>query len=321
MGLNLISVIREFQLVEGPWDRQTGDNLLFDSYAYGPHAKGTRFTRGIADPQTPWENSCLLKDGDQIIGSGEDPRAFYWQDSPCISAASYSRGHGQINKIYVERQKRWITLIAPRKLKPGKNWAPFVKDDELYFVHAYSPFRVLKARFLNESDHFMVLDEVADHPIRTPRSFDNFSMFRGGSNGLQLGSQIVGVGHTNERLDRSAESMVHRPFLFVYEPNETLTYYGFEFDFPEKYRIVDPTSLFMKEGKLHLVTCETEFIWDRTPQRGRSCLYQLSIPGESDENGIGFRGRRLYRWSHGETSKVRRILGAWRRPQTECIPT
>lgn len=312
MALELVSVLREFQLQGDPSTCGEQDNKVFDSYAYAANGCGTRFMRQIADPQKPWEHSKVLMNDGQVVGSGEDPRAFYWRDSPCVSAVSYSRNHGQINKIYIQRSNRWITLIPPRKLKPGKNWAPFVKENELYFVHAYSPFRVLKARFLDEADPFMVLDVVASHAIRTPRSFDKFSMFRGGSNGLQVGGKIVGVGHTNQRMDRAGDSMVHRPFLFVYAPEQYLSYYTFDFDFPERYRIVDPTSLFMKSGRLHMVTCETEFVWDRTPQRGRSCLYQLEIPGDEDENGIGFRGRRIYWWAHGESSKVRRLLGAWR---------
>lgn len=312
MTLKLVSVLREFQLTEASPKPGEEDNWVFDSYAYTTDGQGTRFVREIADPQKPWENSNVLMQDGQVVGSGEDPRAFFWRDSPCFSVVSYSPNHGQIHKVYVQNADRWLILVPPRKLKPGKNWAPFIRDNELYFVHAYSPFRVLKARFLNESDPFMVLDVVACHDIRTPRSFDKFSMFRGGTNGLQRGEQIVGVGHTNRRMNREGDSMVHRPFLFVYRPDQDLTYYSFDFEFPDCFRIVDPTSLFEKSGVLYMVTCETEFVWDRTPQRGRSCLYQLVIPGAEDENGISFRGRRLYRWAHGESSKVRWFLGARR---------
>ena len=312
MALTFISVLREFELRENPAPDDIQANQIFDSFAYDSEGHSTRFARVIQNASAAWEGSHIIAGQDKVLGSGEDPRAFFWLDSPCVSAPSHTREHGHVNKIYVHKLRKWFTLILPKKMKAGKNWAPFVWDGDLHFVHSYSPFRVLKARFLSKHDDFMVLDMVAEHPIPTPKSFDRFSKFRGGSNALQWGDRILGIGHTNERRGRANDTMIHRPFLFVYQPKRSVTYYAIDYDFPEEFRIVDPTSLFVKNGELHLVTCETEFIWDRTPQRGRSCLYQLDIKGDFDEDSISFRSRRLHRWAHGESSKIRRILGAWR---------
>ncbi|MDG2014490.1 MAG: hypothetical protein P8J33_13360 [Pirellulaceae bacterium] len=312
MALTFVSVLREFELQENPSPDQAQANQIFDSFAYGPDGHSTRFSRVIQNAQAAWVGSQIVGEQGEVLGSGEDPRAFFWRDSPCISAPSHTREHGHINKIYVHKLRKWFTLVPPKKMTAGKNWAPFVWNGDLHFVHSYSPFRVLKARFLSEQDDFMVLERVAEHRIPTPKSFDRFSKFRGGSNALQWGNRVLGVGHTNERQGRASDTMIHRPFLFVYEPEQSVTYYAIDYDYPTEFRIVDPTSLFAKNGELHLVTCETEFIWDRTPQRGRSCLYHLDIKGDFDENSTRFRSRRLHRWAHGESSKIRRILGPWR---------
>lgn len=312
MAITLISVLREFELLENPSPDDSQANQIFDSFACDPEGQRTRFARVIQNAKTAWDGSRIIVEQDKVLGSGEDPRPFFWMDSPCVSAPSYTREHGHVNKIYVHKLRKWFTLILPKKMKAGKNWAPFVWNGDLHFVHSYSPFRVLKARFLSEHDDFMVLDVVAEHRIPTPKSFDRFSKFRGGSNALQWGGRILGIGHTNERQGRASDTMIHRPFLFVYQPKRSVTYYAIDYDFPEEFKIVDPTSLFVENGELHLVTCETELIWDRTPQRGRSCLYQLDIKRDFDENSISFRSRRLHRWAHGKSSEIRRILGAGR---------
>lgn len=311
MNINLVSVLREFAIVEKP--TSVHDNHVFFCRAYDPVSDAfTDFSRFFENPNEPWTGSNIVMDGTQHIGSGEDPRPFYWRGSPCVSAQTFSTSHGFINKIYVKTLNKWFILIPPKNITAGKNWCPFVHDGDLYFVHEYSPFRVLKAAFLSEHDDFMVLNVVAKHDVPTPKAGDNYSQFRGGANALQFGDKIVGIGHRNQRLGKDSTDIVHRPFFFIYEPDVSLAYYAFDFDFPDTFKIVDPTSLYLKDGTLYLVTCETELAWDNVPQIGRSCLYEIDIEGLFDENGTGFGGRRLHWWPHGKTSKIRRLLGAWR---------
>lgn len=308
MTLNLVAVLREFEITQAP---AVGNDVFF-AKAYDPDQDvSTTFVRRFGPPDTQYRSNILMDDT-RDIGSGEDPRPFFWRGSVCLSAPTFSPDHGFINKIYIKARDNWVVLIPPEKIVPGKNWVPFVRDDDLYFIHAFSPFRVLKARSLSEQDDFMVLDVVAEHEVPTPKSADNFSRLRGGANAVQIGRRIVGLGHTNDRMDKTHGSTIHRPFVFIYDPDVQLDYYAVDFDFPPTYRIVDPTSLYLQGDTLYLVTCETEKVWQIAPQKGRSCLYTVDLEGFHDEDSIGFGGRRLHRWSHGQPSKIRRLLGPWR---------
>lgn len=314
MRTKLVSILREFEIVETP--RPGSETFVFDSYTYTPEHGLTRYWREIRDTISPWEGSRILMNDGEVIGSGEDPRAFVWQGSPCAMASTYSHGHGHIHKVFVNRLNKWFILIPPHGLAPGKNWMPLVIRDDLYFIHALSPFRLLKARFHEVRDVFMVLDIVAEHDMPTEKSSDGFSQLRGGSNALSIGERVLGFGHTNIRRDPKVEtSMEHRPFIVDYIPGKELAYYSLDFDFPDTYKIVDPTSLYQRDGQLFLVTSETEKVWHRPPQIGRICLYSLNIDGAEHENGFGIGRRRLHRWAHGKTPAKRGFLGAWRRPK------
>jgi hypothetical protein len=316
MNITFEAVLRDIHIVDDASDRL--DNHVFLCQAFNPETNSlTQFTRLFhPNGEKPWVGSAIIMDDVHDIGSGEDPRPFFWRGSPCISSVIYSDLHGFINRIYVKNLNRWFMLVAPKGLNPGKNWAPFVQDDELYFVHEYAPFRVLKASFLSEDDDFLALEIVAEHGITTAVSGDRYSQFRGGANALQFGNKIVGFGHTNQQPGTTKETIVHRPFLFIYEPGVRLDYYACNYDFPSQFRIVDPTSLYFRDGKLCLVTCETEQVWSTFPQTGRSCLYTIDIKGLLDEDSSGSRGRRLHRWSYGDPPQKRRFLGAWRRSKS-----
>ncbi len=253
-----------------------------------------------------------MMDGAERLGTGEDPRAFFWNGSLCLSAGTFSKGHGFLNRLYIRDARRWITLIPPKRIAPGKNWMPFVHDGNLCFIHALSPFRVLQARPFSPDDGYALLDIVAEHPIDVPLSHDKFPILRGGSNALQVGDAIFAFGHTNVRTGEAEDTIEHRPFAIVYRPGERVSYYRVDHGFHPAYRLVDPTSLYRQGGKSYLVTCESERIWHQTPLKGRICRYEVDIPGGLNENGIGAWRRRLYRWSHGETPAIRRVLGARR---------
>lgn len=303
-------VLREFELLDRPTDSEP--NCVFDSYVPGGTGKLIRFSRRIEDAKIADLDSKIFMGDDQIIGSGEDPRAFSWRGSACAYVLSHSMSHGYLKRLYIHDEQRWLSLIPPRGLVPGKNWTPFVRDEELYFIHSFSPFRVLKPRFVNKSDNYMLLDIVAEHRFRLPKSHDRFCRFRGGSNGLDLGGTVLGFGHTNEtnggRRDRRA--LVHRPFLFAYRPGQSVEIFEPELPFPPQHWVVDPTSFYREDGALFVVTCETERVWGITPQRGRICLYEVEVFGGKHEDSVGAGRRRVHRWTPREPSQIGRLLGA-----------
>ena len=311
MTITLVDVLREYEI----YDRSTPgrETLVFDSQLYDADDQLTTFTRYIPDSSDGWIETVVRMNDTEVIGSGEDPRPFFWRGSVCVASQTFNPAHAFVNKFYIKNEDRWITLIPPTRITPGKNWAPFVRDGDLYFVHEYSPFRVMKAKFIHPRDDFMVLDIIAEHDIPTAKSIDGYSSFRGGSNGVQIGEVILGIGHTNTHSDDTIESIQHRPFVWVYHPDQSLTYYELDFDFPDTYRIVDPTSLYFRDGTLYMTTSETEFIWPVTGQKGRTCLYSLNLTGASHENGFGLGRRRLHWWPHDAPPKKRWFLGAWGR--------
>ena len=313
MVFKLEQVLREFEFSD-----QNGTpegNQVFDAVVLDEGGKPTNFTRRITSIEEPWTNSCIVMDKHNVIGSGEDPRPFFWKGSPCISAVTFSLDHGYINKIFVKNLARWIPIFYFDGGQGGKNWMPFVRDDELYFVHGFSPFRVLKAEYLHENDDFMVVRNVAEHYVRLPKSRDRYPWLRGGSNAVQIGEMVVGIGHTNECRGKTHADTWHRPFVFVYTPDVSLDYYSMNCPFPDEFRIIDPTSLYISDGRLFMVTSETERVWSIAPQKGRTCLYSTSLVEEPDESSFSFGGRRLHRWTSDQPSKVRRLLGSWRRHQ------
>ena len=221
MKFRLKKVLREFEFAD--LKGASEGNHVFDAVIFGPGGKPTRFTRHFMPIEKPWTDSVIVMNESEVIGSGETPRPFYWRGSPCISAATFSPHHGFINKIYIQDLGRWIPIFFFEAQKCGKNWMPFVWDDDLYFVHEYSPFRVLKAEYVHENDGFLVVRTVVEHDVHLPTSYDNYSWLRGGSNAVQIGDLIVGMGHTNELREETLESIWHGPSFLCTGPMSVWT--------------------------------------------------------------------------------------------------
>ena len=49
------------------------------------------------------------------------------------------------------------------------------------------------------------------------------------------------------------------------------------FDWDDRFNIIDPTAFIMKDGQYYLMTCETERAWHIPTQSGRNCLYAVTI--------------------------------------------
>ena len=301
--IKLEKVLREFKLK--PFTDGTHQNLVFDAQIWDETNGTSRFVRLIEDSLEAYADTCILDGDGNVLGSGEDPRPFRWRDSHCISVQTYSHDHGSVNKVFICNEDRWITIITPLGLPVGKNWTPFVVNGELHFIHGFSPFRVLKARFVSPKDNTMLVDVVAEHPLNGETSFDGFSRYRGGTAALQLGDLFFGIGHTNLRTSTKVEaSTIHRPFLFVYQPDVSVTLFECDFEFAERFNIVDPTSLYVQNGRFYFVTCETETVWHVTPQEGRSCLYSVEIPKSLDVDSLCFGGRQLHQWSSDQPERI-----------------
>jgi hypothetical protein len=245
---------------------------IFDSFC---EVLGASYTFSRLVNNLDWWNSSIIVNGD-IIGKGEDPRAFNFNDIISCFSVKWEQEKGTTPQLFLLKDNHWQNIeikFSISDINLGKNWSPFVYDEELYFIHEFSPFRILKFHE-GEVTEFFVSDFYSEK-----QKYDGYNILRGGSNGLQIGDKVLGFGHTNIISDvENLYSIVHRPFLWILDmKNFTVQIEKINYEFEEEYNIVDPTSFFIKDKKMYLQTVETEFIWEYQPQNIRSCLYEVDI--------------------------------------------
>jgi hypothetical protein len=248
---------------------------IFDSYCYNDSLGFLQYSRYKSNPDSWWDGSRIYGSFKEDLGPGEDPRCFFLNGYPCVYAIVFNTTHGWLNKIYLGITNRWYTLWLPRNLSQGKNWTPFVRNNEIYFIHEFAPFRLLKIELENLEDSFLKATVVyeLDNTGETSGT-DGYSIYRGGSNGLESGNIIYGFGHTNRRNDQG--HVEHRPFLWQFDFRSTPTISEFKpNDFEKSLAIVDPTSLLSVRGTHFLVTCESQLHWQYGAGGGRICLYKI----------------------------------------------
>lgn len=229
------------------------------------------FTRNVTNHN--WPNTRVRINGNDI-GLGEDPRAFNLLGIPACYAVRFNETERFVPQIFLKSDDGWDCLkINTGSLPAGKNWGPFVYQDELYFVHETSPFRVLKLNGDAVSEVFKI-----DVPCEN-QCFDNYPILRSGSNGLEIDSGIiVGFGHDNYGLPGDIYSIKHKPFGWILDMNQQhVDIVDLEFDWDEKYMIVDAVSFVEKDGQHYLITCETETHQAKQKQTGRTCWYPVNI--------------------------------------------
>ena len=186
----------------------------------------------------------------EIMSIGEDPRCIAVWDRPFVLTAN-SPGQNLNYVLFDVNAKKRINIEfrgnSGSKVRYGKNWQPFVFEDELYAVHGFSPFRIVKidvetggCEVVFEKD--IGFDLVAPH--------DRFTHFRGGSSALVLGGEIVGFAHL------TIDSGRHMLFRWTFSPSRQQVSLCCDVDTwflaAEGFQIVDPTSFFSFRDKLYL---------------------------------------------------------------------
>ena len=255
------TIINQFEFTPTTFD-------VFHSQCYVDGIEHT-FSRHVN--RQDWFNT-QVKIGNTLIGRGEDPRAFDLLGIPACYSVMFT-GNEFIPQLYIKSDDTWdcIQINMGDNLRPGKNWAPFVYDNEIYFVHEISPFRVVK---LAGDVVYSVFTQDLPTEIQP---LDSYSTLRGGCNGLDIGNNlVVGFGHDNYASTR--DSIRHRPFgwcIDMLKQNVDIVNVNFEWD--DRFNIIDPTAFIMKDGQYYLMTCETERAWHIPTQSGRNCLYAVTI--------------------------------------------
>jgi hypothetical protein len=222
-----------------------------------------------------WPVTSVKVNG-QMIGLGEDPRAFDLFGIPACYAVRFNEVERFVPQLFLQNEDEWmiVNIKVPNTITPGKNWSPFTYNDSVYFVHEVSPFRVLRLAGDVATVEFEYNLPAEVMPI------DNYSVLRGGSNGLDVGDGIVlGFGHDNYADNHyDINTIRHRPYPWVVNmKDQTVGLPKIDFAWDSRYNIIDPTAFIVKDGKYFLMTCETESQWKRQVQTGRRCLYPITI--------------------------------------------
>lgn len=194
----------------------------------------------------------FVSDPEIISAEGEDPRCIAIRDRPYILSATPPTGC--LNYILLDvNERRCINVELEDRVSfnYGKNWQPFVLDEQLYAVHGFSPFRIVKIN-IDTGKSIVVLEK--DVGLNSLALHDKYTRFRGGSSALVVGDQVIGFGHITLDAGR------HELFRWAFTPTRQL--FDITYDIGPKVlrqsglRIVDPTSLIQFQGHYYLgVSC------------------------------------------------------------------
>lgn len=294
MGLRIEAqeILREFRCDENPLD-------IFDGYASsnGQLIRSCRrwFGQG-PDKYGDWLNSRVVVSAREF-DYGDDPRIFLFQGKICVSSNIFSPGFGFRNHLVeINPDGSWnrYFLMVPSDVVVGKNWSPFeFPDGVLGFVHSFSPLRIL--REVRRENGIILLKAIEAMGIPAePGDAHGFPAHRGGTNGLRIGTHIVGIGHTT-RVARGNdgelvyspgagyernEQLIHRPFLWTLSTSElTLTCQEISHNWDDRFWVVDPTSFIFgaSAGQYSFFTTEVERSFIDPTSAGRVMRYDVSV--------------------------------------------
>lgn len=151
----------------------------------------------------PWDNTKIVY-GKQIlrkkifvIPRGEDPRLFFFRQEPWLYIQIFS----ELERDVEIRIRNLVTDIEYKLRSPlgfnGKNWVPFEKNNDLYFIYSLEPLVILRMSFDNQG--IPGLEEVLSTSSFNPgwdTNFDNsIGRIRGGTPGINLKERIIGFTH------------------------------------------------------------------------------------------------------------------------------
>jgi hypothetical protein len=201
----------------------------------------------------------VIKWSDGPVTVGEDPRMFH---------------HG--GKTYV-LDNSWAAsaLMCPdegfRRIglpSNGKNYTLISHGSSVLCVEWFRPLRVHECTDL----------EKGEWKLKIMRDSDSDISFRGGTVGYLCKEAGIyfGFGHKTD----IGESVRHVPYLWILDANKwTIT--TKIIDAPcFANAIVDPTSLVMHDGKLFMVTAESQLPWFQ-PQDYHTRIYSVTLGGGS----------------------------------------
>jgi len=212
---------------------------------------------------------------------GEDPRIFILNDKVYVIFICLSPYIGQNRCIAITLFDEWSPVFLQiENIKHNvieKNWAPFVKDNKLFFVYNYDPLVIINYDFnLGGNCKIVYKQDNITFPIDTANTF-----LRGGSNLIKYKEDYF-IGGCHSRiykkcyehytniiiLDTSKWKIVYisKPVLYYYSLNDKLNAWHVNYtpaikEIDKKYNILndcspniiqDPISLYIKDNRYYI---------------------------------------------------------------------
>ena len=180
------------------------------------------------------------------ITQGEDPRCFSYRGIPyALTWDPYSKvgsNHFKYKVINLLTKKKVDLTIDKVPETPvgrlGKNWIPYVKDDDLYFILSIEPeLSMLKCDI---ETGFCEWETEYKEEL-------SITLSRGGTPMVYLEEAecYVGFGH------RTHDCHNHKPFLYGIGKNGEVFVDSKDMEVPRDKGVYDPLSLYWKEGVLY----------------------------------------------------------------------
>jgi hypothetical protein len=205
-------------------------------------------------------DTYLSFDNKNLLLGAEDPRPFVLNKNRCVLTQRYTGCFKNVEQYIVNIDSNEITryMVNEPDFFYGKNWSPFVYNDELYIIHGFDPFILIK-------NNTVVAKIYTDLPKQVENSF---CQYRGGTNGIQINNTIIGVGH------RTFDYHNHVPFIWLLDmENKTILIADMLYN--NRFSLADPTSLWVENDQLYLSIFESSKRWNYDNLHVTSLIFKL----------------------------------------------
>ena len=206
-------------------------------------------------------NSYVVYNDKRIIG--EDPRPFILNNQRYFISQRYINSIEKMeqNIVNCATGETYRYLLNFDNFNYGKNWAPFVYNDSLFLIHCFDPFTII----YNNN----VLIKI-DTGLEKCKS-DNFTGYRGGTNGIHYKHYIFGIGHFTPCYDD------HTPFLWVIDTHKTTLEIAKISSYKAIFSLADPTSLWIEDNTIYCSIFESSLGWFKNNVQCLSRIYKIDF--------------------------------------------
>jgi hypothetical protein len=206
------------------------------------------------------ETRVILRNNNSF--HGEDPRPFVLNGKQYVITQRFNGSFETVQNFIVDVNTGEDSLYKVDRphFFYGKNWTPFVHYNELYILHRFDPFTILKNGQV-----------IIEFNTNLPKDGTNFCQYRGGSNGISIYDKIYGIGH------RTLSQYDHIPFIWILDlTNRTVEIMNLK-NFKKIETINDPTSLWIENDNFYLSIFESSKRWHDDNLNCRSLIYKINL--------------------------------------------